>query len=78
MLTEGEVPDTLAALVPLFLDAVPEDPFDGEPLRYRIDETGYTLYTIYINRTDEGGERRKPHDEGDWTFTVEWGAGRAR
>jgi len=33
-LTEGRLPDELSALVPDYLDAVPEDPFIAEPLQY--------------------------------------------
>jgi len=33
-LTHGNLPSDLNALVPEFLDAVPVDDFDGQPLRY--------------------------------------------
>ena len=34
----GELPDDLEALVPDYLDEVPTDPFDGQPLRYSREE----------------------------------------
>ena len=39
-------PDNLAELSPKFLAAVPEDPFDGQPLRYAKSGNGYTLHSI--------------------------------
>jgi hypothetical protein len=39
-------PDTLAELSPKFLPSVPEDPFDGQPLRYAKSGNGYTLHSI--------------------------------
>jgi phosphatidylserine/phosphatidylglycerophosphate/cardiolipin synthase-like enzyme len=70
------VPERLEELVPAFLDAVPVDPFDGNPLRYRRDETGYSVYSINENQRDDGG---KPagHEQGgqsaDLVFHVEYG-----
>jgi hypothetical protein len=39
-------PDTLADLCPKLLASVPEDPFDGQPLRYFNSGNGYTLHSI--------------------------------
>jgi hypothetical protein len=39
-------PAALAELSPKFLAAVPEDPFDGQPLRYTTSGNGYTLHSI--------------------------------
>ena len=66
------VPEELSDLTPTFLDAVPTDPFDGEPLRYRVMENGYIVYSIGDNQRDDGGAERT---EGgrlnyDWFFTV--------
>ena len=58
----GTLPDTLDALVPPFLDAVPIDPFDGAPLRYERLPAGYKVYTIWYNGVDDGGE---PPGEGE-------------
>lgn len=47
-------------LVPQFLDAVPVDPFDGKPLRYRIDADKIVIWSIHENMTDDGGVLVKP------------------
>jgi hypothetical protein len=51
------------------LNAVLTDPFDGQPLRYRNQGTGYVLYSIGPDLKDDGG---KPMNgkEGDIVFTV--------
>jgi hypothetical protein len=46
-------PDNLAELSPKFLAAVPEDPFDGQPLRYAKSGNGYTLYSIGLPGASE-------------------------
>jgi hypothetical protein len=51
----GAYPDELAALVPAYLEAVPTDPFDGKPLRYRRDGGSYVLYSVGPDRRDDGG-----------------------
>ncbi|MGD1084280.1 MAG: DUF4339 domain-containing protein [Verrucomicrobiota bacterium] len=46
-------PDDLAALSPKFLASVPQDPFDGQPLRYTKSGNGYNLHSIGpANATD--------------------------
>lgn len=50
----GEYPESLDALTPDLLDAVPIDPFDDQPLRYRKTENGYVLYSVGANMTDDG------------------------
>jgi len=56
-LANGQLPDTLAALVPRFLDQVPPDVLDGQPLRYHPKPDGsYVLYSVGWNKTDDGGE----------------------
>jgi len=71
----SKLPDRLDELVPSFLDSVPQDPFDGEPLRYRRTENGYLVYSIGYNQRDDGGAATPPnadrHKEGDLLFTLE-------
>lgn len=52
-------PDSLDALSPDYLDRVPADPFDdhGGLLRYKPMEDGYEMYSLGVNRIDDGGER---------------------
>lgn len=52
----GKLPETLDALVPALLDAVPLDPFDGKPLRYiHPDGDTYTVYSIGTDLVDDLG-----------------------
>lgn len=72
VLARGRLPSSLDELVPDFTEAVPLDPMDGKPLRYRVDATGATIWSIGWNQTDESGvanDRRKP-DQGDWVWKI--------
>jgi hypothetical protein len=51
----GQPPPSLDALVPEFLAAVPLDPFDGKPLKYRVAPDSYVVYSVDINRADDNG-----------------------
>jgi hypothetical protein len=44
----GHPPASLAELVPRYLGAVPIDPFNGEPLKYRLDADSYTIYSVGV------------------------------
>ncbi len=50
---EGKLPAVLSDLVPRFLDAVPTDPFDGNPVRY--DAARGMVWVLGKDLTDEGG-----------------------
>ncbi|HKW28409.1 MAG TPA: hypothetical protein VJT54_03670, partial [Verrucomicrobiae bacterium] len=51
-----QLPDSLAQLVPYFLQSVPMDYMDGQPLRYRRNADGtFLLYSIGENGKDDGG-----------------------
>src|SRR5262249_7512301 len=52
----GEGPEPLDALVPLYLKAVPADPQDGKPLRYRRRPDGVVVYWLGEDGTDDGGK----------------------
>jgi hypothetical protein len=58
-LATGKVPAELAVLVPHYLNEVPIDPFDGQPIRYRRTEAGYLLYSIMEDGQDNGGRTRE-------------------
>lgn len=64
----GEPPAALDALVPAYLEAVPADPFTGTPLLYKRLDTGYVVYSVGVDRRNDGGDLRRldPHrlDEG--------------
>jgi hypothetical protein len=52
----GHWPASLSALVPQFVRAVPLDPFDGKPLRYRKLPDGVVVYSSGPDETDNGGQ----------------------
>lgn len=76
-LDRGSDPETLAALVPEFLESVPVDPFDGNEMRYRRDGDSYLLYSIGWDLDDDGGEvvrrnsRQIDRTQGDWVIPPE-------
>ena len=49
-------PQAVADLVPHYLTAVPLDPFDGKPLRYRRTDTGAIVYSVGEDTRDGGGD----------------------
>ena len=62
---EGRLPENLDELVPKYLDAVPEDPFDGKPLKYRAGmldhgngklKHGYVVYSVGLDGKDDKAE----------------------
>jgi hypothetical protein len=71
----SKVPATLDQLVPQFLSEVPNDPFDGQPMRFKKLEKGYVVYSIGSDKSDDGGKERKPGRGGsqniDEVFVVE-------
>lgn len=69
-LKHDRLPNTLAELVPTYLDAVPIDPFDGQPVRYRQTDNGFVVYSIGSNLKDDGGWDE--HGEGDTAIVVDW------
>jgi hypothetical protein len=74
-LAAGELPETLADLVPTYLDAVPGDPFDGNDLRYEKLGHGFVVYSIGEDLSDDGGKEKLPGSgkarNWDVTFIVE-------
>jgi hypothetical protein len=74
-LTNNQPPEILEELVPTYLAAVPTDPFDGQPLRYKKLAKGYIVYSVGENGKDDGGDQTVSARTGwktpDITFTVE-------
>jgi hypothetical protein len=62
----GRWPDSLRQLTRKYLRAVPSDPFDGKPLRYKRLEDGVIVYSVGPDATDNGGklDRARPDAEG--------------
>lgn len=56
-LKHGNYPPDLNSLAPEFVSAVPLDPVDGQPLRYRRNTDGtFLLYSVGENGVDDGGD----------------------
>ncbi len=78
-LAEGQLPKSLGNLVPAYMEIVPEDPFNGQSLRYRRLKTGFVVYSVNKDPSDNGGaernsKKRDPRGKlmsWDITFTVE-------
>ena len=67
----------MEALTPHWIAAIPQDPFDGKPIRLVSAEDHYKVYSIYIDAVDDGGKEdhhrsgwRTPYLVGDWIFLV--------
>jgi hypothetical protein len=54
-LAEGCLPSSLDVLVPTYLNAIPDDPFNAKPLKYHVRQPGYVVYSVGEDQTDEGG-----------------------
>ena len=55
---EGRIPRSLGDLSPAYLGAIPCDPFDGKPMRYRVNLDGsWLIYSVGYDGEDNGGVR---------------------
>jgi len=75
-LAAGRLPEALTDLVPIYLDAVPVDPYDGKDLRYEKLGVGFVVYSIGQDMRDDGGTEKpagkiKKGESWDVTFIVE-------
>jgi hypothetical protein len=76
-LAGDKLPDKLADLVPTYLESIPQDPFDGNYLRYRTLDPGSVVYSIGEDLSDDGGKERPSKARGqesanwDVTFIIE-------
>jgi hypothetical protein len=52
---EGEYPKTLDELTPAYLPTIPDDPYIGEPVRYKRTRKGFVLYCVGPDGEDNGG-----------------------
>jgi hypothetical protein len=68
------LPSDLSELVPEFIAAVPQDPFDGKPLRMKKAEANVVVYSIGPDAIDNGGAPyNREKKTGDIPFTIrEW------
>ncbi|MEX0655121.1 MAG: hypothetical protein WD151_13435 [Phycisphaeraceae bacterium] len=67
---DGEYPESLEALVPDWLDAVPEDLLDAEggPVRYRVEAERIVVYSVGRNGEDDAGL----DDVSDGDLVIAW------
>jgi len=74
----NDLPDSLDALAPQFIPKIPNDLFDGKPLRYKKNTDGtYLIYSIGWNEKDDGGvevrmkgkNSREDLNQGDWVWS---------
>ena len=70
-LDRGDYPATAALLVPGYMESIPVDPFDGQPLRLqRMPEGQLVIYSVGADGKDNGGDveskddKHKPADVG--------------
>jgi hypothetical protein len=74
-LAHNQYPESLEALIPLFMEKLPRDVIDGEPLHYRRQANGtFLLYSVGWNETDDGGQvalkkdGSEDREKGDWVW----------
>jgi hypothetical protein len=68
-LEHGRYPRSLDALVPQFLEALPHDLINGQPLKYELKADGrFALYSIGWNELDDGGTVAADRQQGDWVW----------
>ena len=53
----GKPPAALNSLVPDFVEFVPVDYMDGQPMKYRLNaDGGFVLYSVGEDANDDGGD----------------------
>lgn len=62
----GALPNGLDDLVPDYLESVPLDPFDGQPLRFNVDGNTYEVNSVFLVGQDNPGfsVEQLPVDDG--------------
>ena len=61
----SKYPPTLAELAPKYLAEIPKDEFTNGELKYRLTATGYLLYSVGPNGTDDEGRGSENTPRGD-------------
>ncbi len=74
-LAHGNYPETLDALAPQFIEKLPHDIINGQPLHYRRTDDGqFVLYSVGWDEKDDGGQiiadknGRISWEKGDWVW----------
>jgi hypothetical protein len=68
----GRWPTTLDELVPMYLAAVPRDPFTSQPLRLARRPDGIVIYSISEDKKDDGGDLPEGQQKGRDTGIRLW------
>jgi hypothetical protein len=58
----GDFPEQLDALVPMYLDSVPTDPYADKPLLYKQEDDRVMIYSVGENGQDDGGQTKFAQD----------------
>ena len=79
-LAHGGFPESLDALAPQFMEKIPHEIINGQPLHYRRSDDGqFVLYSVGWNETDDGGvvafERSFWKKMAKWTIAKATGFG---
>lgn len=70
-LDHGDMPRRLSDLIPAYLDQLPRDPFNGEPLRLVIKSNNWVVYSVGPDGKDDGGTPVDNRTEtGDVVFSL--------
>ena len=74
-LAHGQYPESLDALVPDLISALPHDVIGGELYKYHHTADSFLLYSVGWNTTDDGGQvGMKGHSidlsQGDWVWGI--------
>jgi hypothetical protein len=74
-LAHGNYPESLDALAPQFIEKLPHDIINGQPLHYRRTDDGqFVLYSVGWDEKDDGGQiiadknGRVGWEKGDWVW----------
>lgn len=74
-LAHGQYPESLDALSPQFIEKIPHDIINGQPLHYRHPDDGkFLLYSVGWNGTDDNGRAEfkssgyMDYDKSDWVW----------
>jgi len=74
-LARGNYPETLDALAPQFIEKLPHDIINGQPLHYRRTDDGqFVLYSVGWDEKDDGGKiiltknGTVDREKGDWVW----------
>jgi hypothetical protein len=59
-MANGRLPGSLDELTPKWLDTVPADPFDDQPIRYKKLAKGFVTYSVGPDQKDHGGIELDP------------------